>query len=81
MMLTLFCPNCKTPHEMNCTPEPDQLCPECAHNDAQMRATVVLKLDGGNTRVQKSEIEKIVESAKKEAEKYHIKLDDYTYDR
>lgn len=29
MMLTHICPNCKKEHEMNCTPEPDQLCPVC----------------------------------------------------
>jgi hypothetical protein len=28
-MLTHICPNCKTPHECNSTPEPDRLCPPC----------------------------------------------------
>ena len=29
MMLTHTCPCCKIEHDMDCTPEPDQLCPEC----------------------------------------------------
>jgi len=29
MMLTHICPNCGKEHEMECTPEPDQLCSKC----------------------------------------------------
>jgi hypothetical protein len=29
MLLTHTCPNCGDEHEMECTPEPSQLCPDC----------------------------------------------------
>jgi len=29
MWLTHECPKCGKEHEMECTPEPNQLCPEC----------------------------------------------------
>ena len=33
MMLTHVCPKCGREHEMECTPEPDQLCPVCDVNE------------------------------------------------
>ena len=41
MKLTHVCPNCLSEHEMECTPEPNQLCPECSNN---LRLVVVYEL-------------------------------------
>lgn len=50
MMLKHICPDCGKEHELNCTPEPDQLCRVCSPS-----ARVTIDVDCVNTPIQKDE--------------------------
>lgn len=75
--MTHVCPNCKKEHEMNCTPEPDQLCPECSHNEDIWKNTarLVIDFDAGNCPMKKEEGQRLDNLIREECAKMSIKID------